>query len=616
MATTDLHMQVLPETGEGPSSGKAGERGRQLAHGFAHTATLIREARAQSGNSLLLDNGDFLCGNGSEILLPFPLKHTHPMIQIMNHLGYDAAAPGNHDFDQGLEFLQTVTGQAGFPFVCANVFGETTGTRTGQKLFDEYVILERTMLDRNNRPQRLRIGIVGFLPPNSVAQVESNACHINTTDIIESARKTVARMKRQGADLIIALAHTGLGAIEHVPNMENAAIPLAAIDGIDVVISGHRHQVFPGPDWPKCQVMDPVKGSVHGKPVVSAGFWGSHLGLVDLDLVRSSKGWRIRAHTVTARPVSKPRKTGEDKAMVTADAQVSRIIRPMHRLIRARLTQPLGHCAHPLHTFFALAAPSRAVQLIQHAQLWHLRRTLSSTLPDIPLLSSACAFKTGGYGGPGNFTDTKAGALTLAAVSDLYPFPNRVVALPITGAFLLNWLERAASVFNRALPGMTVDLKAPEVPAYLYETVLGVDYTIDLSRPARFDFYGNHRGQNTGRIKSLRYKGKPVTDGDRFILVTNSYRVGGGGAYPIPGPVSPLALPPIYMQDVLIAYFRAHGSLRIPLENHWRFAPRPRATMRFRSAPKARAHLPRPGTGQIRLVGKDSHGYALFDLSL
>jgi len=608
MATTDLHMQVLPR-----AHGAGQNRQRQ---GFAHTATLIRTARLEAPNTLLLDNGDFLCGNASEILPESLWKPHHPMIEIMNTLGYDAAAPGNHDFDQGLGFLHAVTGQAAFPFVCANVTHD--GPDGAAPLFDEYVILKRAFQDQSGRKQTLRIGITGFLPPNSVAQDMASGGRIVTRDIIEAAHDVVARLQNRGVDLIIALAHTGLGSRRHVPNMENAAIPLAAVEGIDVVVSGHRHQVFPGPDWPKSAVLDPESGTVHGKPVVSAGFWGSHLGLIDLKLEQTNHGWTVATHKVCARPVSARNATGASVALVRPDTEVERIMQPMHKRILTQLAQPLGYSADPLHSFFALAGPSRAVQLIQRAQIWHMRRGLAAgtAAGELPLLSSACAFKSGGYGGPENFTDTPAGPLTMAAIADLYPFPNRLEALQITGAGLRDWLERAASVYNRALPGMVVDLKAPEVPAYLYETVLGVEYAVDLSRPARFDQYGNRTQAQTGRIQSLRYAGRAVQDRDSFILITNSYRTGGGGAYPLGKDWRPVQMPRIGVPEILTAYIRAHPRLATPLDHHWRFAPVPGAAMRFRSAPRALDHVAEMRGSPIRPTGRDAQGYQLFDMKL
>ena len=98
LATTDLHMNILPYdyVADAPSP-------RQ---GFAHTARLIHQARAEAANTLLLDNGDFLHGspvgdvlaqtNGAD-----PIREIHPIVAAMRALDYDAVTLGNHDFDHG-----------------------------------------------------------------------------------------------------------------------------------------------------------------------------------------------------------------------------------------------------------------------------------------------------------------------------------------------------------------------------------------------------------------------------------------------------------------------------------------------------------------------------------
>ena len=605
-------MQVLPHDYQ---TGRTTHR-----HGFARTASLIRKARGEAANTLLLDNGDFLCGNGSEIMPQTLWKHAHPMIEIMNHLGYDAATPGNHDFDQGLGFFRKVVEQAGFPFVCANAHLADPAPGQETALLPPYLILERELRDQADQAQLLRIGITGFMPPNSVTQGTGQHPPIRVSDIVDCAARVVPQMKAAGADLIVALAHSGIGDTEHLENMENATVPLAALEGIDVVVSGHRHQVFPGPDWPPDPIIDPKRGTVHGKPVVSAGFWGSHLGMIDLELEHGRAGWKIRRHRVEARAVYECRSAGSIAPAVETDREVHRIMAPAHRHIVKWLEKPLGETAVPLHSYFALAAPSLAVQVIQKAQIWALRRTWRhQEAQALPILSSACAFKAGGYGGPDYFTAVPAGRVTRSAIADLYPFPNKLVLLRLTGAQLRDWLERAASLFNQArpAPGETPPaLKPGTLPGYLYETVLGVEYQIDLAAPARFDPAGRRISDDNGRVRGLRHAGKPVADDDRFLLITNSYRLGGGGNYPFPAQAQMCDLPTLPTQQVLAAYFRAHPVLEPVLEPHWRFAPVPGARLRFRSSPAALAHLGEVTDATITPAGRDDAGYQLFDLRL
>ncbi|MEJ2036992.1 MAG: hypothetical protein P8X69_13510, partial [Maritimibacter sp.] len=113
-------------------------------------------------------------------------------------------------------------------------------------------------------------------------------------DIVETAQMMVPQIRAMGADIVIALAHSGIGAEMAAPGLENAVVPLAQLPGIDAIIAGHAHQVFPaaGGQWPNG--VDAESGFVHGVPVVSAGFWGSHLGLIDLALGKDGNGkWRV-----------------------------------------------------------------------------------------------------------------------------------------------------------------------------------------------------------------------------------------------------------------------------------------------------------------------------------
>lgn len=604
MATTDLHMQVLPYnymTGQ-----------NVVTQGLARTATLIRNARHEVANSILVDNGDFLGATECEAAAGGGLQPCHPMISIMNHLGYDAATPGNHDFDYGLAFLRNLAAQARFPFVSANALHRRAShPRDDHALFARYTILERQFTDSLGRQHSMRIGITGFLPPHSVAQYDNNEHPVQTRDIIEAARAVVPEMKAAGADIIIALAHTGIGQETHVFDMENAVVPLAEVAGIDAIISGHRHQVFPGPDWPESPAIDASRGTIHGKPVVSPGFWGSHLGLIDLELVQRGNKWTLRHRNSEARAVFQP-------APVAPDPEVEKIIQPTHTRMLEQIKTPVGRTLQPLNSFFALAAPSRAVQVVQQAQIWYVEQHLADSFDqNLPLLSSACTFKSGGFGGPTNFTNIPAGILDMRAVSDLYAFPNRIELLQINGAGLREWLERAASVFNQAQPGAAAQaLKSPEIPAYLFETVLGVDYTINLAQKPRYDLTGAVGDPDNWRIQGLTYQGDPVEPSQKFIMISNNYRLGGGGRYPGCCLENPVGTPSARLPDILPAYFRAHPELDPALEHHWRFAPVAGACMAFSSSPEAVMYLDDLFGIDIRPRDIDPRGYQQFDLVL
>ncbi|HGG05426.1 MAG TPA: bifunctional 2',3'-cyclic-nucleotide 2'-phosphodiesterase/3'-nucleotidase [Aliiroseovarius sp.] len=606
MATTDLHMQILPFnylTGQ-----------PNIAQGLAQTASLIRHARTEISNTLLLDNGDFLCGTTTGFDNTATWKTRHPMIEIMNHLGYDAATLGNHDFDHGLPFLRAITNQASFPFVSANAVAHKGGSAdTDTSIFQRFTILKRQFCDKSGVQRGLNIGVTGFLPPNMLADHSDNAQALQTRDILEAARCVIPQMKAAGADIIIALAHSGFGPETHSPDMENAVIPLAELDGIDAIICGHRHQVFPGPNGPTARNIDKKLGLVHGKPVVSAGHWGSHLGLIDLDLSLENGTWTIAKTRSEARPVFSRSANGQLTASVRSDEKVSDIIAPMHQRIVRRMRQPIGSVTRPLNSFHAFAAPSRAVQVIQRAQIWYVTQTLSA--PELrnlqPLLSSACSFKTGGLGGPENFTDIRPGPVTVRDISDLYPFINQIGLVRITGQGLRDWLERSASLYNQIMPGAETDLKPTATPGYFIESVLGADYSIDLSAPARFDITGQRINPEARRIKNLRVQGQLVEDDHAFVMITNNFRINGGGAYPQSSLSSRLDFPATPLPDILTSYFKAHPDLDPPLDPHWRFAPVRGARARFRSSPNVQ-----PDATGFTDLGPDANGFQILSLSL
>lgn len=234
LSTTDVHVHIHPYDYY---------RDREeYTVGLAKISTLVEAARAGAANSLLLDNGDFIQGNplGDFMAYERGLEEgdLHPMIAAMNSLGYDAATLGNHEFNYGLSFLDKAMARAGFPSPLANVLRGTSGEET---LFAPYAILEREIVDDAGTAHAIKIGVIGFTPPQIMiwdkAHLEGNA---RSLDIVASAERYVPEMLEQGCDLIVALSHSGIAGGAHSDGAENASLALAGVDGIDLVITGHH----------------------------------------------------------------------------------------------------------------------------------------------------------------------------------------------------------------------------------------------------------------------------------------------------------------------------------------------------------------------------------------
>ncbi|WP_062560393.1 bifunctional 2',3'-cyclic-nucleotide 2'-phosphodiesterase/3'-nucleotidase [Paracoccus aminovorans] len=574
MATTDLHMHVL---GYDYLADRPSER-----LGLSRAAALIARARQQVPNCLLFDNGDALQGSPMGDYLAesggIGPRRRHPAIAAMNALGYDAATVGNHDFSFGLGFLRASLEGAAFPIVASNL-------QPRRPLpVSPHLLLERRFLDRQGRPRRLRIGVLGFLPPQTVDWEPALRPEIAVADILDSARAGIAALRQRGADLVLALSHSGIGALEPQPMMENAATALAALPGLDLVIAGHTHRVFPSASHPGGPGIDAERGTLAGKPAVMPGFWGSHLGLIDLRLQHDGSAWRIADFTCRAEPVA----AEADHPAVTGPAM------PAHRQTLRHFRRRIGRTERALSSYFALIGQDPGLRLVAMAQRWHVRRALRGTRwQDLPILSAAAPFRAGGRGGPQHYTDVPAGRLTLRSIADLYLFPNRLCAIRLSGAEVREWLERSASLFLRIEPGLSDQpLIDPEFPSYNFDVIDGLDWQIDLSRPPRYAPDGRLAHADSHRIADLRHRGRPVAPGQPFILVTNSYRLSDCGLFAALASGRPVLLDSTARtREVLRRYVAQRRVLAPDSRTGWSFSPLPGTSVLFETSPAAAGHL-------------------------
>ena len=581
IATTDLHASLLPYDyhANRPVMGRS----------LSNICNQIAEARSEVPHSLLFDNGDFLQGNPlAEYIASAPRRRrTHPGIAAFNSLGYDAATLGNHEFNYGVAFLATALSRAQFPVVSANI-----ATRLGKSplrdktLVPPYTLLKRQLTDGMGRAHTVRIGVIGFAPPQiEIWDQEHLGGRIRMRDILAAARAWLPRIRAQGADVIVALAHSGIGSIEAEDGMENAAAALAALPEIDAVIAGHSHMAFPGPEFSAAEGIDPARGLLAGKPAVMPGHSGSHIGIIDLVLSRSDHGkrrWIVQRAEASLRGRS-DQSTGRNRSLRQA-------VGPDHRAALAWSRQQLGTSRVALHTYFATTAPSAALDLIAEAKAAHVRNRLAGTeWADLPVIGTAAPFRSGGRGGPVNYTEIPAGPIRLRNISDLYSFPNTVVALALTGADLADWLEQSVALFRQIAPG-SVDATLHDVarPAFSFDVLPDFAYAVDLSQPARFDVHGRLGNARARLIVGLCHEGQPLDPARRFVLVTNNHRASLANASRKDNPLAVVLSEGTRAQDVLADHVRARTPVGAAPRPSWHFLPMPGTTVTVRSGAGSR----------------------------
>ncbi|MBB3658447.1 2',3'-cyclic-nucleotide 2'-phosphodiesterase/3'-nucleotidase [Rhizobium sp. BK650] len=618
METTDIHVNVFPYDyyADKPND----------TMGLARTATIIDTIRAEAVNSLLIDNGDVLQGNpmGDYMAYQHGMKEgdVHPVIKAMNTLGYTVGTLGNHEFNYGLDFMFKVLNGANFPFVCANLTKGQLASDPKQDdlFFKPYIVVEKQIKDGAGNESPVRIGFIGFVPPQimlwDIKNLEGKA---QTRDIVQAAKAWVPAMKEAGADIVIALSHSGIDGSGPSEKMENASLHLAAVEGIDAIFTGHQHLVFPSPKtWDGIANADPVKGTLHGKPAVMAGFWGSHLGLIDLLLEKDGNSWKIVDFTSEARPIYHR----DDKKKVVADVadkkEVVEAAKAEHEATLAYVRTPVGKTSAPLYSYFALVADDPSVQIVSQAQTWYIKQMLADTkFKDLPVLSAAAPFKAGGRGGADYYTDVPSGNIAIKNVADLYLYPNTVQAVAITGAQVKEWLEMSAGMFNHIEPGAKdADLLNKDFPSYNFDVIDGVTYQIDLSQPAKYDSSGKAVNPGSNRIQNLAFEGKPIDPAQKFVVVSNNYRAGGGGNFPEIASDKVIFQAPDTNRDVIVRYVHDQGTINPSADGNWTFKPLPGTTVVFESGPKAKQYLADVKSVKIEDAGEGAEGFAKFRLIL
>lgn len=618
METTDLHVHVFPYDyyGDKPADNV----------GLARTANIINSIRAEASNALLVDNGDFLQGNpmGDYIAYERGMSEgqVHPVITAMNTLGFDCSTLGNHEFNYGLEFMEAVLGGAQFPFVCANVaMGSPGASIRDDKSINHvkpYTILDRMVVTGDGSEHAVKVGLIGFVPQQIMnwdrRWLKDN---VTTRDIVDAAEAWVPEVKEAGADIIIALSHSGIDAGSRADGMENASLHVAGVDGIDAIVTGHHHRVFPNPAYEPAAGIDPKTGTLQGKPAVMAGFWGSHLGLIDLLLEKQGDTWNVLSAESEARPISE-RVDRKNIPLVESDTAVLDSVQADHDATLAYVRRAVGKTAAPLHSYFALVADDPSVQVVSQAQTWYINDMMKGTeWEGLPILSAAAPFKAGGRGGPDYYTDVPVGDVAIKNVSDLYLYPNTVRAVAITGAGVKDWIERSAGIFNQVEAGVADQvLINPDFPSYNFDVIDGVTYELDLTQPSKYDPKGELLDAAASRVVNLKHDGKPIDEDQTFIVATNNYRAGGGGNFPGINDDVVVFNGPDTNRDVLVRYIVDLGTINPKADANWKFAPIQNTSVVFDTGPGGREHASSVQGVSITAAGEGADGFARYSIDL
>ncbi|MEL6451698.1 MAG: 5'-nucleotidase C-terminal domain-containing protein [Pseudomonadota bacterium] len=589
LATTDVHMHI---------TGWDALRDRTVARSgmdvLAHTITAARAAAR--GDCVLVDNGDALQGTPEGNICAQPgVVPDHPWPAILNALAYDAAGLGNHDFDFGLDQLEQAMTQAEAPVLCASI---PDGSVAGVV---QEAILHRRIRCSDGEVRPLALGITSVLPPQTEVWNHRHLhgrLHFDTG--VVAARAAVERLRAGGADLVLVLCHAGLCAVPD-PMGENFATAMAAeVPGIDAMVLGHTHKLFPAVDHGGDAACDPDAGTVHGVPAVMPGFAAVRLGVIDLGLHWTADGWQVAQHSVA---LMRP---DHDTA---PDATITDLAAPAIAATQRALSAPLAHTPIGFHSYFEMLQSGTATALIADVMRSTVRRAVDGTaLAALPLVAAVSPMAVGGQSGAGNYVYVPPGKVCERHLVMLGPYQNAIWAVVLTGAELWDWAERSAVYFGPT-PGALSPLVAASAPSYNFDALHGLRTVIDPFRPARYDVMGAVIDRGAQRVVALTHEGTPVQPTDRYLVAMTSYRAAGGGVFPGIDAQSDVLRTEVDLTQALRRHMLTTPFPDQPAPTVWRFADGPPRHALVDTAPDAARHLEEIAPFEPQPMGLTDRGF-------
>jgi len=481
--------------------------------GMARVATIARTVRVASPNTLFLLAGDFISPS-----LASRMFKGKQMIDALNSAGLDIATLGNHEFDFGSDILRERMKDSRFAYTIANVIDKATGKPFGGA--SPYIIRELG---------GVRVAIFGLLLTDT-ATMSTPGQGVRFDDAVKAGMRVARKLRRQGADLVIALTH--------LPMPQDKQ--LAASGDIDLIVGGHEHEL-----------LQAVAG---GALIVKAGSDARNLGRIDLHLARTGnprpatrKGrrsrFRLQSLDWQVIPVTDA---------VTDDAETAAVVAGYEQQLNASLGEVIGRTSVTLDVRAATVrhGESNIGNFIADAY----RAALDS---DVALVNSGSLRSDATYG---------PGELTKKDVLSVLPFENAIVKVKLTGAHLKRLLENGVSQAGHE------DGRFPQVS--------GITFTYDASRAVG------------SRVTSFAVGGQPVQADKSYTMAVSAYVFGGGDSYDFKGaelvisaeagPVEP---------DVVMEAIRKAGTIAPQVEGRIKSAsPVGRAFLR-RFDPVLREHV-------------------------
>ena len=389
--TNDFHDRFEPISRFNSGCSEEDNAEGKCFGGAARLVTAIADAKARHDNFLLLDAGDQFQGT-----LFFQYYGGDVQAEVMNTLGYDAMAVGNHEFNNGPEGLAAFVEKVNFPVLMSNA--DTSGSNVLSGLIEKSIVIEK-----NGE----KIGIVGVTPKNN-DELSSPGPNIIFTDPSPAIQAEVDALTADGVNKIIVLSHSGF-AVDLVIAQNTS--------NVDLIVGGHTNTFLSNTDE---DADGPYPEMMNGVPIVQAFAFGKYLG--ELELTFDDEG---NLKSASGNPILIDASVTEDAA---TKARIAELAAPLDE-IRSEVVAQSG----------GFIEGDRSVCRVEECPMGNL--VADAMLDRVADQGIDIAFANSG----GIRSSIDEGEVTMGEVMTVLPFQNTLSTFTTSGENLLAALENGVS---------------------------------------------------------------------------------------------------------------------------------------------------------------------------
>lgn len=507
--TSDVHGYLFPTDYQ--------SRKQEAEFGLFKLATLLKQEREKAeGPTLTIENGDFIQGSPFSYYILKEKQNARTLIEGLNLLGVDAGVIGNHEFNYGLDYLNTAISAANYPVLSANILKDSGEPAWGQpyKLFDK---------------EGIKIAVLGLTTPYIPNwEHPENIEGLSFKSAVETA-KVYVPMLREQADVVVVSYHGGFerdlktGEETELLTGENEGYALLKeVEGIDVLLTGHQHRL--------------IAEMVDGTAVVMPGEKGKYLGKVTLDIKKENDTVEILSMTPELLSVE----------TVKPDQELLRHFHPVNEKVEEWLDQPMGEVYGDMEI-----KDVEKARRVEHPYVEFVQR-VQMHFTDCDISGTAL------------FNNLARGFEPVVTMRDVvlnYIYPNTLAVMKVSGNDLKEALERSATYFMVNEDGdidINPEFLNPKPQMYNYDMYEGIEYTIDVSQL-------EHE-----RIVEFKYRGKDIQPEDTLEIVINQYRAVGGGNYHMFDASKIIREVTIPMTELIGEYFKEFSPVKATVNNNFK----------------------------------------------